>query len=356
MLFSAFGITALFASSVIAVPFVERQVIAPPEDGPSSVSCLSLRNSCNATTVDLANFYNYTSCVLLTTCSQGSANPAQVLAENSAPATQPRLTQTAFNSISGGNSYISQQNYIDAYYHEISITPNGTYPDNVEYVIGQWLAIAAWTGFCSTENIPYSNFADWLEYSSSPGVCPAVASCNATQAASVIPCVPQLPTDNGSCAEMVSQCQLWVTQGLFQNEYCVLASFCYAESTTDVLLKKEYPSYASDIPTSLQEKRLSQDVFNNMTGGAATMSQQNAIDAYYSALTGTWTSLGGPFGAETPSKTSNDGPYPTSPDYVINFWSIISAWTGNCDTKEIAYDNLADYLTYAATSNYHPTC
>lgn len=126
-------------------------------------------------------------------------------------------------------------------------------------------------------------FQDWLQYSGTPGVCPAVMSCNATVAASTIPCVPQPPTDNGSCAEMASQCRLWVTQGLFQNEYCVLASFCYAWSNTDVLLLHEYPSYAQ-IPTSAQEERLSEAVFYNMTGGAASMTEQNAIDAYYSAL------------------------------------------------------------------------
>ena len=148
---------------------------------------------------------------------------------------------------------------------------------------------------------------------------------------------------------MVNQCQLWVNQGLFQNQYCVLASFCYAQSTTDVLLRKEYPFYISPIPTSLSEERLSLDVgffflrlvfsgdvfrllqfFFAMTNGSATMSHQNVIDAYYAALvrfihpyappgsahepqqTGTWTSLGGPFGAETPSRTNNNGPYPTS--------------------------------------------
>lgn len=82
---------------------------------------------------------------------------------------------------------------------------------------------------------------------------------------------------------MVAQCQLWVTNGLFQNEYCVLASFCYAWSNTDVLLLDEYPSYLP-APTTSQEARLSQAVFYNMTGGASTMSQQNAIDAYYGAL------------------------------------------------------------------------
>jgi hypothetical protein len=75
-----------------------------------------------------------------------------------------------------------------------------------------------------------------------------------------------------------------------------------------------------------------------MTGGAESMSEQNAIDAYYSALvsgvlviavftlifrlhnyfahiinqTNTWTSMGGPFGGETPERSGQNGPYPTS--------------------------------------------
>ncbi|KAG1731380.1 hypothetical protein EDB19DRAFT_1912504 [Suillus lakei] len=348
-------VSVLFLGLIGLVAALPSSLVAR-QDGPTSVSCLSLRNSCNATTVDLNNFYNYTSCFLLTACSSGAENPAQVLTASQAPATQPRLTESVFYAMSNGNSYMTQQNYVDAYYYQISITPGGSYPDDVAYIIDQWLTIAAWTGFCATDNIPYSNLADWLEYSSVPGVCPTVASCDATVAATTIPCVPQPTTDNGSCAEMVAQCQFWVTQGLFQNEYCVLASFCYAWSNTDVLLQHEYPSYISPIPKTSQQAALSETVFYNMTGGAASMTQQNAIDAYYAGLTGTWMFLGGPFGAETAQKTTNNGPYPTSVDYVIEFWAIISAWTGFCSTLAIPYSNLADYLSYAATSGYHPTC
>jgi hypothetical protein len=63
-----------------------------------------------------------------------------------------------------------------------------------------------------------------------------------------------------SCNEMVNQCTLFVLNGLFQSEVCVMASFCYAESTTDVLLHNIYPSYWTNIPTTLQEARLSQEV------------------------------------------------------------------------------------------------
>jgi hypothetical protein len=66
------------------------------------------------------------------------------------------------------------------------------------------------------------------------------------------------------------------------------------------------------------------------------MSEQNAIDAYYSSLvrdafcfhhiyfdayhysvnvidqTNTWTTLGGPFGGQTAYRSGQNGPYPTS--------------------------------------------
>ncbi|KAG2145474.1 uncharacterized protein EDB93DRAFT_508176 [Suillus bovinus] len=115
------------------------------QDGPTSASksCLSLQTSCNATTVDLTNFYNYMSCFLLTVCSSDVEIPAQVLNAFHAPATQPRLTESVFYAISNGNSYMTEQNYIDVYYHQISITPDGSYPDDVTHIRDQWSTIAA---------------------------------------------------------------------------------------------------------------------------------------------------------------------------------------------------------------------
>ena len=84
---------------------------------------------------------------------------------------------------------------------------------------------------------------------------------------------------------MVTLCSVWDTDptGLFQNEYCVLASFCYAWSNTNVLIQNVYlPNLP--LPTSSQEAMLSEAIFYNITGGAPTMSEQNVIDAYYAAL------------------------------------------------------------------------
>ncbi|KII91141.1 hypothetical protein PLICRDRAFT_104721 [Plicaturopsis crispa FD-325 SS-3] len=349
---SIFSFIALvLAASTVASPLATRQGDA---DAAASRSCLSLRGSCNAAAADLSNYYNSTACILLTACTYPVEDPANVLVENDAPANQPRLTESAFNSISGGLPYITQQAFIDAYNYEISVTPNGTYPDSNDPLIADWAAIAAWTGDCSTLQISYDSLSDFFATSSLPGVCPAVLSCDPS-VTSTYTCVPQPPTDNGSCGTVASECRLWIDQGLFQNVYCVMASMCYAEASTDVLLHNEYPTELGPIPTSASEAKLSLDVFNNITNGASTMSEQNVIDAYNSVLTGTWVDRGGPYGIENPVRTSSNGPYPTSSSYVSNFWSIISSWTGFCDTKEISYDALANYLNNAATSGVHPS-
>lgn len=250
---------------------------------------------------------------------------------------------------------MTKQDYIDAYYRQIGITPGGVYPPDVAELNEQWMNIVAWTGSCATGNIPYEHLAVWLHYSSTPGVCPSVPSCDSHKAASATPCVPQPTADNGSCAKMAAQCKLWVTQGLFQNKYCVLASFCYAWSNTDVLLQHEYSSL-SPLPLTSQQAKLSEAVFRNITGGETLMTQKNVIDAYHAALTGTWKETVEPSGLKVIERTQDNGPYPTSPHYVIEFWGLISAWTGFCETRAIPYESLANYLSYAATSGYRPVC
>ncbi|EIW76598.1 hypothetical protein CONPUDRAFT_76232 [Coniophora puteana RWD-64-598 SS2] len=161
------------------------------------------------------------------------------------------------------------------------------------------------------------------------------------------------PEDNGSCAEVVNQCKLFASQGIFQNEYCVLASICDADTDagTDGLIDQVLPN-VQPRPTSEGSQRLSQDVFNKMSNNSPTLSTQNIIDAYYGALTNTYTGTN----ATNAQQSGQNGPYPTDAAYVSDLWDIVAAWTDNCDTAEIPYNNFADYLQYAAQSDYHPTC
>ncbi|KAF8891607.1 hypothetical protein CPB84DRAFT_1683292, partial [Gymnopilus junonius] len=230
------------------------------------------------------------------------------------------------------------------------VTPE--YPSSAQAVINWWQAVVAWTGFCSTSTIPYQNFADWIEYSNLPGVCPAVLSCDPALNASLPACVPQEATDNGSCAEMVNQCSIGAGDAskIFSSEYCVLSAFCYSQSTVDVLIEQLHKEdYLSTSPPvlSASQPRLSQSVFNTISNGNSVVSQQNAIDAYYGLLTNTIQYCGGPPGAETACPSGTSGPYPTDASYVIDFWERISAWTGFCATREIPYQNLADYLQFS---------
>ncbi|EIW75749.1 hypothetical protein CONPUDRAFT_85403 [Coniophora puteana RWD-64-598 SS2] len=326
----------------------------------SPQSCGWLTIACNANTTDLSNVWNSTACAQYALCAQNERTPAEILTWLGAPADQPRLTQDAFNGLSQGSDQLTY-NSLSATYQAAVAAAGGTYnsaSDGPE-LQNQFLIAAAWTNNCDG-SIPYTNLADWFEYSSVVGVCPAVTSCGSTYAALNTPCGAQPAEDNGSCKELLNQCELWITQGAWQNEYCTLAALCSgaADATPDVMIREVYPTYVgnTDIPTAASLDRLSIDVFNNITGGASTMSLQNAIDAYYGALTNTWGSEGGPFGAESPYQTGNNGPYPTSSDYVTDFWTLVAAWTGNCDSLEVPYDNLADWLQYSSDSNYHPTC
>ena len=63
-------------------------------DASSSRSCESLKNTCNAATVDFVNFYNSTACVLLTVCESSVFRPDETLNLVGAPKSQPRMTES----------------------------------------------------------------------------------------------------------------------------------------------------------------------------------------------------------------------------------------------------------------------
>jgi len=160
---------------------------------------------------------------------------------------------------------------------------------------------------------------------------------------------------------MVSQCSILSANAshVFDSEYCVLSSFCYSESTVDVLIKELVHDdylYTGQPVLSINQPRLSQDVFNTLSEGNSVVSQQNIIDAYYGALTNTVKSCGGPPGAETVCPSGTSGPYPTDASYVVDFWETVSAWTGFCSTREVPYQNLADYLQYSSTVQAPTSC
>jgi len=81
------------------------------------------------------------------------------------------LDYTIYAGIVGDCAYaaggcpISQQNYIDFYYRTLTQLNSSAFPSS-NTVIAWWSAIASWTATGNT--IPYTNFNDWLHYSSYP--------------------------------------------------------------------------------------------------------------------------------------------------------------------------------------------
>ncbi|KAF8144304.1 hypothetical protein K438DRAFT_1459280, partial [Mycena galopus ATCC 62051] len=65
-----------------------------------------------------------------------------------------------------GGCPITQQNYIDFYYGELTAINTANWPSSTNVVIAFWNAITAWAATGST--VPYENFNDWLHYSSYP--------------------------------------------------------------------------------------------------------------------------------------------------------------------------------------------
>lgn len=135
---------------------------------PQDPSCNELYSACLLDANPSAP-WNDPACVLAASCIEdGPPNFASAFscATNGAAAnyTQayPRLTLDTFNIISPFVD-IDQQEFIDAYYGELTCLDASSYPD-ASFVVAIFSAIAQWTGVADTGVIPYSNFADYLTY------------------------------------------------------------------------------------------------------------------------------------------------------------------------------------------------
>lgn len=353
------GVATASFTLALTLPSTGNLAVRTIDPAQDSRSCLSLRDLCNSANLsDPHNPFSIPACIALVVCETPS------FFTNDFARPQVRLSREEFNAASTGSQVLSQQEFIDFYYGTIAsinatnATIKPEFPSSVDSVIAWWQVVVAWTGNCATGNVPYNNFADWIQFSDSPGVCGAVQSCDAATNAGLQACVPQRATDNGSCAEMVSQCSVVAgpSSPIFSIQYCVLAAFCFSQSTIDVLINQLLQGLHIKPILSAQQPRLTEAEFNKLSNGKSVVSQQDVIDAYYGALTNTIHSCGGPIGAETPCPTGTSGPYPTDASYVIDFWTTVSAWTGFCSTREIPYKNLADYLQFSSTVKAATSC
>ncbi|KAJ7152018.1 hypothetical protein C8R46DRAFT_1197764 [Mycena filopes] len=134
-----------------------------------SVACSQLTFGClkeNGTSI-----WSHPLCVAAATCqgTRGVIILNQCQNHNVAHASAiPNLAAAIYGNIVGSCSAtgcpITQQNYIDFVYGQMSAVNVTQWPDLNSVVLAQWWKpITAWTA--TGNSIPYSNFNDWLHYS-----------------------------------------------------------------------------------------------------------------------------------------------------------------------------------------------
>ncbi|VDB99959.1 unnamed protein product [Peniophora sp. CBMAI 1063] len=316
-------------------------------------SCQALQTECAATVKsDLSDAWNIKACLFGASCFGGQHPVDGFLAavygdrgeSGSAPASVdlPRVTSSLFNSISTDGQTVSQQNFIDGYYSALDAT-GGPYPTDVSYVIDLFGRVQGWTAFCS-ESVPFQNFADYYQYSSSVNSAGCSAAAKREVAAATTSAAPAAATtpvvsSDASCQKMFTACIDQVDQDVanpWAVEACVLGATCFGgQVPVDGFLSTVYsqknPSSTVTAPTSINEPRLATSLFASVSTDGQTWTQQNFIDAYY----GTLSSVGGPF--------------PANSDLVISYFDRVLEWTAFCPGQGIPYMNVADYFQYSAT-------
>ncbi|KAJ7155130.1 hypothetical protein C8R46DRAFT_1296364 [Mycena filopes] len=135
-----------------------------------SVACGQLTSGClkeNGTSI-----WSHPLCVAAATCQgTGSVIILNQCQNNNVQhaAGIPNLAAAIYGTMVGSCSStgcpITQQNYIDFVYSQMSAAGVSQWPDVSIVINDWWKPITAWTA--TGDSIPYSNFNDWLHYSES---------------------------------------------------------------------------------------------------------------------------------------------------------------------------------------------
>ncbi|KAJ7021293.1 hypothetical protein C8F04DRAFT_1141348 [Mycena alexandri] len=134
-----------------------------------SVGCADLTYAClklNGTSI-----WSHAECVAAATCqgTRGVIILNQCQNHNVAHAASiPNLSGAVYATIVGSaaaaaNAPITQQNYIDFVFGQMSAAGVTQWPTAAEVISNWWTPIKTWTA--TGNSIPYSNFNDWLHYS-----------------------------------------------------------------------------------------------------------------------------------------------------------------------------------------------
>ncbi|KAK6995938.1 chitin synthase, partial [Favolaschia claudopus] len=158
-------------NSVVGIAAVHRNRAAIPACLKTvELSCLNLAANCidsvNAGNVN--TLWSIKSCVAAATCYGVGDLITSVecqtgfVVTNSAQAALP----TSVRVLTWRNSAITQQNYIDFYYGQLTAVNSANFPSSSAVVKAFWSVITTWAATGST--VPYKNFNDWFHFSSFP--------------------------------------------------------------------------------------------------------------------------------------------------------------------------------------------
>lgn len=245
----------------------------------------------------------------------------------------PNLNYDVYYDIVGACAYapggcpISSQNFIDLIYRELSSIGSNNWPASAAQVLSLWWGpILGWTAQHST--IPYTNFNDWLHYSSDYSI--AVGDSN--PGSNPDPSCSILSSDS-SCVDIVTAC---VATRAYTNPWsqlaCFVAATCYG---TEELLAL-FTCQGMAPPSAPSMPNLNYNVYAAIVGNCAwapngcPVTEQNYIDAYFGTLT---------------SIDSHN--YPANGLVVVtDYWSPLANWAGFGGDLSVPYKNLNDALHF----------
>ncbi|KAJ7644905.1 hypothetical protein FB45DRAFT_1053538 [Roridomyces roridus] len=152
------------------------------------LSCLNMVANCIDTigmdTSFINNLWGVKSCVAAATCYGVGDLITSVECQTGLSTTTTAQASLDYDNIyapivgscafASGGCPITQQNYIDFYYGELTAINTANFPSSNTVVIAWWDAITAWAATGAT--VPYLNFNDWLHFSSSPSTTTTTTS------------------------------------------------------------------------------------------------------------------------------------------------------------------------------------
>ncbi|KAJ7651431.1 hypothetical protein FB45DRAFT_1051156 [Roridomyces roridus] len=183
--------TLTSVDSFVATPRVRASSFAKRAAIPAclsnvELSCLNMAANCidsvGMDTSFINNLWGVQSCVAAATCYGVGDLITSVECQTGLSTTNTAQASLDYDNIyagivgscafAPGGCPITQQNYIDFYYGELTAINSANFPVSNDVVIAWWNAITAWAATGPT--VPYLNFNDWLHFSSAPSTTTTV--------------------------------------------------------------------------------------------------------------------------------------------------------------------------------------